>query len=80
MLKTYEATNHDSCWNRARNDELVFVLLGRDVAAPAAIRAWIRERIRTGKNQPDDAQIAEAFACANAMKGAQKAGQCAKSE
>ena len=54
--------------SRARDDEMSFVLLGRDVAAPAAIRAWIIERIRLGKNMPDDPQILEAKACARAME------------
>lgn len=58
----------ESCLNRARIDEMVFVLLGRDVAAPVAIRAWIAERIRLGKNAPDDAQILEAEYCALLME------------
>lgn len=46
--------------SRARDDEWTFVLLGRDLAAPVAVRAWIEERIRLGKNSRDDAQIREA--------------------
>ena len=46
--------------NRARDDEWTFVLLGRDAAAPAAVLAWIEERLRLGKNQRTDAQIIEA--------------------
>jgi hypothetical protein len=46
--------------SRARDDEWTFVLLGRDTAATAAVRAWIKERIRQGKNHPDDPQIVEA--------------------
>jgi hypothetical protein len=60
MRKRDELTRADSCMSRAREDEWTFVLLGRDAAAPAAVRAWIAERIRLGKNQPDDAQIREA--------------------
>jgi hypothetical protein len=47
---------------------MTFVLLGRDAAAPAAIRAWIVERIRLGKNQPGDEQIIEAEECARSME------------
>jgi hypothetical protein len=68
MLKRLELSDPKSCFNRARDDERLFVLLGRDVAAPAAIRAWIAERIRLGKNQPGDAQIREAEACADLME------------
>jgi len=47
---------------------MLFVLLGRDVAAPKAIRAWIAERLLRGKNQADDPQIREAQACAETME------------
>lgn len=70
MRKRDELTNPDSCMSRARDDEMTFVLLGRDLAAPVAIRAWITERIRLGKNQPEDPQILEAEACARVMEEA----------
>lgn len=53
----------NSCWNRAKFDEQVFVLLGRDESAQIAIHAWIKDRIRRGKNSLDDPQIAEALDC-----------------
>lgn len=68
MRKRDELTNPDSCMGRARPSEMMFVLLGRDLAAPGAIRAWIAERIRLGKNQPSDAQILEAERCAQIME------------
>jgi hypothetical protein len=64
MRKRDELTDPESCMSRARDDEMTFVLLGRGPAAPAAIRAWIAERIRLGKNQPDDHQVAAAKYCA----------------
>ncbi|HYE19231.1 MAG TPA: hypothetical protein VEA69_12345 [Tepidisphaeraceae bacterium] len=60
MRKRDELADPNSCMNRAADDEWTFVLLGRDLAAPAAVRAWIDERIRLGKNRPGDAQIVEA--------------------
>lgn len=57
MRKRDELTVPGSCMNKAHERELIFVLLGRDPAAPAAIRAWIAERIRLGKNQPEDSQL-----------------------
>lgn len=68
MRKRDELKNPDSCMSRAHANEMTFVLLGRDAAAPAAIRAWIAERIRLGKNAPDDAQVVDAEACALAME------------
>jgi hypothetical protein len=62
MRKRDELTDPNSCLSRARADELLFVLLGRDRAAPVAVRAWIEERIRSGKNARADAQIVEAEA------------------
>jgi hypothetical protein len=68
MRKQDELSDPGSCMSRARDDEMTFVLLGRDVAAPAAIRAWAAERVRLGKNRPGDAQLAEAERCARAME------------
>jgi len=64
MRKTDEVTYPTSCLNRAREDEMLFVLLGRDAAAPSTIRHWVDERIRLGKNKANDPQIIEALACA----------------
>lgn len=60
MRKRDELTNPLSCMSRAREDEMTFVLLGRDLAATVAVQAWIEERIRLGKNTRQDAQIVEA--------------------
>lgn len=60
MRKRDELSDPTSCMNRAKDYEWTFVLLGRDVAAPAAVAAWIKERIRLGKNKPTDSQILEA--------------------
>lgn len=67
MLKRDELTDPKSCLNRAKDDEMTFVLLGRDHAAPIAIFAWIDERIRLGKNKRDDPQIVEAAKVAEAI-------------
>lgn len=37
MTKTEELNDPNSCFNKARPDELMFVILARDVAAPKAI-------------------------------------------
>lgn len=68
MIKREELTNPASCMSRARDDEMTFVLLGRDASAPVAIRAWVAERLRLLKNQPDDPQIVEALECAARME------------
>jgi hypothetical protein len=67
MLKRDEIETESSCFNKARSDERLFVMLARDPAAPVAIRAWIAERLRLGKNSPGDEQIREAFECAALM-------------
>lgn len=68
MRKRDELNSPAGCMARARDDEMTFVLLGRDAAAPYAIRAWIAERVRLGKNRPDDPQIVEAEECARIME------------
>jgi hypothetical protein len=68
MVKREELANPNSCLNRAKDDEMVFVLLGRDPAARIAIHAWVAERLRLGKNNSSDPQIVEALQVATAMK------------
>ena len=68
MRKLDELMDPKSCMSRARPDEMTFVLLGRDAAAPYTIREWIKKRIELGKNQPGDAQIVEAEECARQME------------
>jgi hypothetical protein len=61
MLKRDEIADPNSCLNKAKDDEQLFVLLGRDQAATVAVRAWVNERIRIGKNKKTDPQILEAL-------------------
>ena len=68
MRKQDELTKQHTCMQTAHPLEMVFVLLGRDPAAPIAIRAWAAERIRLGKNQEGDPQIVEALNCASTME------------
>lgn len=68
MRKWEELTNPGSCMSRASSDEMTFVLLGRDVAAPDIIRAWARLRVEIGKNKQTDPQIREALECARTMQ------------
>lgn len=68
MIKRDEIEDTESCFNKAQDGERLFVLLARDPAAPVAIRAWIAERIRLGKNTALDAQIREANECAQLME------------
>jgi hypothetical protein len=68
MLKAKELTDPASCMSRARPDEMVFVLLSRDEAAPEVIRFWVDERIARKKNVFEDPQIQEALACASYME------------
>ena len=67
MLKKDELTDPNSCFSKAKENERMFVLLARDIAAPDTIRYWANERIRLGKNRVSDPQIEEAFECARLM-------------
>ena len=58
----------EGCMAKARPDAMTFVLLARDAAAPVAIRAWIAERVRLGKNRPHDEQIVGAEQIAKTME------------
>lgn len=62
MRKRFELIDPRGCMFRAS-----------DAAAPLAIRAWVGERIRLGKNQPNDPQILEAEECARTMEAERNA-------
>lgn len=68
MIKREELADPKSCMSRAADDEMTFVLLGRDATAPATIRFWASERIRVGKNKPEDPQIVEALEAARRIE------------
>lgn len=68
MRKIQELTEPNSCMNRACDTEMTFVLLARDMVAPAVIREWCRLRCLYGKNVVSDSQIQEALACADTME------------
>lgn len=68
MRKKDELSKARTCMQNAHPNEMTFVLLSRDAAAPVAIRAWVAERLRLGKNKKGDKQIVEALACAQTME------------
>lgn len=72
MRKYLELSRPTSCLNKAREHEMLFVLLGRDKAAPTAIRVWCSTRVSMGLNKDTDPQIAEALQLAAAMEEEQK--------
>jgi hypothetical protein len=74
MKKFDEFSDPKSCFNKANNDELLFVLLARDKSAPVAIRAWIHHRLISGKNVATDATIIEARKTADEMERYQARG------
>jgi hypothetical protein len=80
MRKRDELTDPGSCMNRARDDEWTFVLLGRDLASPVAVRAWIEERIRLGKNSREDVQIVDAEAWIAAVLAEQEGERLVREE
>lgn len=73
MLKKNELDDENSCLNRATANEMLFVILERDVAAPETIRYWCMMRIKHGKNRETDAQIIEALNCASYIELKQQA-------
>lgn len=68
MRKEDELTGEHTCMRHAHDKEMVFVLLSRDAAAPVAVRAWVAERLRLGKNAQTDEQITSALECARVME------------
>ena len=73
MKKRDELTQH-GCLSKALDDEMLFVLLARDPAAPIAIEAWVQARYKLGLNQPGDPKINEALECAYQMRKQREQG------
>jgi len=59
------------CYANAEDDEPMFVLLARDRTAPTIVREWVERRVEEaarGGKVTEDAKLAEARACADAME------------
>jgi hypothetical protein len=65
MKKSDELNNPGSCLSKAKDEELIFVLLERDPCIVATIAAWINARIESGVNSADDPKIKEAMEFCN---------------
>jgi len=67
--KSENILNPDSCWNKAANDEPVFVLRSTDGAAPDLVRTWAAlYKHRTGLRSPDQSRkYQDALNVADAM-------------
>jgi hypothetical protein len=75
MRKSREICDPESCFNRAKETEMVFVLLGRDRVAPWVIRLWCIGRCLIGKNKWNDRQIQDALWCAKLMQRERNEGK-----
>lgn len=73
MRKRDELSDPNSCLNKAGDDEMLFVLLGRDEDAPETVRFWAHRRVARGKRAPDHPQIVEALAWAELVEAEQGA-------
>ena len=71
MLKRDEIADPTSCWNKAKDDDIVFILLQGDDASPETIRFWVNKRIELGKNKPGDRKMVTALQAADAIEAMQ---------
>lgn len=68
MLKHEEMSDPTSCLNKAADDEIIFVVLEQDDAAPDTIRFWVNKRIELGKNKPSDRKMTSALELADLIE------------
>ncbi len=68
MRKLEEMKVATSCWNKARGETRMFILLDWDRTTPSVIRFWAQERIRLGLNKAGDDQIVEALKLADEIE------------
>ena len=66
--KNEEINRSDSRLNQAHDNELIFVIIGRDAAAAEAIFQWCRIRVKLNRNTWEDSQIQEALSLAKQME------------
>lgn len=69
MTKQENIDNPNSCWNKARSDELVFILREKDKTMGKTIRFWAAERVKDGLNKSTDAKIVQALELAYMLDG-----------
>lgn len=67
MKKSTEILSPTSCLSKARDDELIFVLLERDKTAAEVVRYWCTLRVKHKLNTWKDHKIREALAWAEAV-------------
>lgn len=60
MTKELELSDPNSCFNKARPDEQIFVLREKDLAAPETILYWIQQRMRLMLNIAGDEKLTAA--------------------
>lgn len=78
MKKRDELKNRQSCLNKAKMDESLFVILGRDPAAYRTIHFWIRERVKLGLDKPNSPKLIEAAIRAEKMQEECESGKFRK--
>lgn len=74
MTKIDEVSSFESCLNKAKDNEMLFVLRAHDITAPIVIRHWVDERIRLGKNKVGDPELVDALKCAAIMEDQRNRG------
>jgi hypothetical protein len=67
MKKEDELRNPKSCFNKANNDELMFILLERDPTIISTVLHWINTRVEMGLNTMEDDKIKEAYNFCNTV-------------
>ncbi len=61
MLKKDERDLPDSCFNKAADDEMIFVLKESDPSFRRTVQFWADHRVANGHNKRDDEKIASAL-------------------
>ncbi len=62
MRKRDEQIDPESTWNRAAQDEPLFVIRAKDKLAPTMVRQWAEAASMTGAHEPEKIQEARGLA------------------
>lgn len=65
MTKAEEASDPNSTWNKAADNEPLFILRGKDITAAVVVLEWIKQN---SNHECDPAKLRDAFKVYQAMQ------------
>jgi hypothetical protein len=68
MMKRDELADQNSCFNKAKDDEIIFVLKETDPSFTETVEFWANHHVGCGANERGDRKILEALNVADFVR------------